>query len=256
MKKRIRYFITVLVLIIFLPSCVLIFRDPIFRYSGEHIDLEAAMIHSVPGVDSRAKNEIAVIETDQYGRKLFASYVPSSILAWGDKSAAVFSLLIVQKTENDKVYFYGEQNYLFEFLPKETVFSTDLVMEYFSEEDIVALKQRNMWNEPFPEFDPNLCSVAVEVEKSEKMTKASLKNIENTLGEKNLRTEFLRKDANGKSMYFVKDPNPDKYVWYIAMLNEDGTLVNEEKGLLMLDQSGNISEQILKFRTENGWVNQ
>ena len=117
-----------------------------------------------------------------------------------------------------------------------------------------------MWNEPFSDSDPNLCSVAIEVEKSEKMSKASRKMLEEKIGETNISCDFLRKDANGRLMYYVlsivsNHPTPDEYVWYIVMLNEDGTLVNGDKGLRILDQSKSISQQILEFRTENGWVN-
>ena len=55
-------------------------------------------------------------------------------------------------------------------------------------------------------------------------------------------------------MYYVLSIE-DVCFEYIVMLNEDGTLVNGDKGLRMLDQSKNISQQILEFRTENGWVN-
>ena len=260
MNKAIRL-ISLFLCLFFLSSCALVFRDPIFRYSGEYVDLEAAAIHSVPGVYSRSSHQIVPLETDLYGRRMYVSYKPSSCLSFGydyGHVAIVFSLLIVQKTENDMVYFYGDQNYLFVFLPEGTALTTDLVEEYFTEEDILTLKQVNMWNEPFSESDPNLCAVPVSVEKSEIMTDACKEIVCDKVGEKNIRWEFLRKDANGKSMYFVLSivgVKPTKYIWYITMFDEDGTLVNGDQGIRELDQSKNIPQQILEFRMENGWKN-
>ncbi len=244
-----------------LPSCMLIFTEPVFRYSGEHVDLEAVAIHSLPGVESRSSNKIVLIDTDEYGRRMFVSCIQTPWLGWGwgDEPADVYALLITQRTENDLVYFYGEQNYLLAFLPKDTSFSADLVQECFLEEEIATLKQRNLWNEAFPNPDPNLCAVPVDVEKSEDMTKASKMMVEKRIGNTNLRVEVLRKDANGKSMHFIlsiEGDNPTEYIMYIAMLDANGDIVNGEDGLMKLDRSENISEQILKFRTENGWVNQ
>ena len=72
-----RLFAFVLVLCLTLLSSRIPF-DPVFRYEGDRADLAATAIYSIPGTESSPYDVMLALETDQYGRTLYACYLSSS----------------------------------------------------------------------------------------------------------------------------------------------------------------------------------
>ena len=110
---------TVIICCLFLNSCF-----PAIKSQITHI----CAAFSVPGMmesDGR-RSIIRTIETDMQGRKLFAYETTNSIL---HKTTEVY--VIMQKSDKNYVYFYEDENYLF---------------DTSSSEEIEAFKTRNDWN--------------------------------------------------------------------------------------------------------------
>lgn len=272
MKHNISQYIVITVLLLAFVSCIP--TDPVFRYDGEHVDCAATAIYSIPGINSSSEDQIIILETDQYGRTLFAFLKRETWLTSGSSHdpANVLGILIIQKSDENNVYFYGEQNYMFQIIPVENnpdlpesyqKLSLDLVNQYYSEEDYLILKQTNNWDQPFMDGDIKLSSAPLNLEKDDFLNRlegrSTRKSLEKEIGS-NLRYTLLRKDKTGCSMYFVLNikadgDDEDSYEWYMVKINSDGSFIADDSTITQLDKTRDIPSQILDFRNNCGWVN-
>lgn len=270
MKRKIFIAIIGLLLILALSSCAIIFNGRISQYEGAHQDCAATAIYSIPGTSSENSDQVLILDTDQYGRTLFAYLQNVSWLTISERGATnVLGLLIMQKSDEHDVYFYGEKNYLFKIIPVDNQteyqayqeLTVELIQRYFSDDDLSALKQANLWNQPLENDTSALSSSPLQLIKGEELSKDTINKLKATIGS-NIRYEFLRKDALGRSMYFIlnilpPDENSEIHTheWYMIMLEPDGSISSNGEAIMQLDRSNDIPSQILDFRNKYNWEN-
>ena len=162
--------ITVIVLIIF-SSFLLKFCFPV----SEDYNPSICAAFSVPGMmggDLREETT-SVVETDTHGRVLFKYETKNSII---HETTEV--LVVMQKSDKNYVYFYEDENYLF---------------DTSSSEEIEAFKARNDWNlelqpekmsrRPIPAFTFDLVMIVDSILDSEKAENAIMTNIPSPVDE-------------------------------------------------------------------------
>ena len=127
MKKSYTFFCLLLLYFLLFTSCT---SDELLKISNEHILLRAGVCYSVPGMyksDLRGES-LEILERDEYGRTLISCVAENFIT---DKREKV--LVVFQKNEKSKIYYYENINY---------IFNDD------SDANIDDLKQRNDWDKP------------------------------------------------------------------------------------------------------------
>jgi hypothetical protein len=129
------------------------------KYKGNHVDLYTIACSNLLHINGcyYVNPEVVVdprmyeLEKDDYGRVLF-SYQESNNTA---------HLLIMQKSENSRVYYYPEDCYLALRLVDDDALSPthsvtlpilrEMLQNVLSEEDLTAFKTLNDWNAPLQE---------------------------------------------------------------------------------------------------------
>ena len=254
MKKII---LLTMLLLLFLSGCNPTF-DPILRYSGEHKELVAAAIYSMPGVQSETGDDILILEEDDYERTLYAICLDRDMIV-SDKARAydwqVLALVITQGSDETHVYFYGEQNYRMRKIPGTALLTQELVDQYFDETVISQLKYENNWGIPQDETDREMVKAPIQVEKGVYMSGQQRKMLEEYTGS-NLKTEFLRQDQEGRQLYFVLEiqNNPEAYVWYAVIFDDNGELPNGEADIVRIPSLYSIHTTIADFLDSHDWV--
>ena len=258
-----RLFALVLAFCLMLLSSCIPF-DPVFRYEGERTDLAATAIYSIPGTESSPYDVMLALETDQYGRTLYACYLSSSLACWEDCGASkgVLAVLVMQKSDEDKVYFYGERNYLFTFVPTDEGkgLTAELVSQYFSENELLSLKESNRWDQEMMENDELLSSAPLQLEKGDTLSKTAEKAIMAKVGS-NIRYDLLRSDGENRSLYYIvsliyhEDTNSREPTYYIVMLDSTGNVMDDGNAIRKLDGFENIADVIREFQEAYGWIN-
>lgn len=206
--KKILAISLLFVMLILLTGCI-------YRYRGEHNDLYSVAINNIFGANGYRTNGeavydpyIEILETDDYGRILF-------LYDEGYRNQFGTALLIMQKRENDCVYYYQDICYIPLIFPddayKEDKFS---YQNYYSEKQITALKDLNDWNKPL-NFDK--CTSSVMAERKSKEGKLDLqeKDFEKAIstyakkngykGDDNLYrySIYCNTDKYGREIYYV-----------------------------------------------------
>ena len=259
MKYRLFAFVLAFCLML-LSSCIP--SDPVFRYEGDRADLAATAIYSIPGTESSPDDVMLALETDQYGRTLYACYLSSSFACWDyGASTGVLAVLVMQKCDEDKVYFYGERNYLFTFVPADEGegLTAELVSQYFSENELLSLKESNRWDQEMMENDELLSSAPLQLDKDDMLSKTAEKAIQAKVGS-NIRYDLLRNDGRNSSLYFVvslvyhEDTNSREPTYYIVMLDSTGNVMDDGNAVRRLDGFENIADVIREFQEAYGWI--
>ena len=259
MKYRLFAFVLAFCLML-LSSCVPF--DPVFRYEGDRPDLAATAIYSIPGTESSPYDVMLALETDQYGRTLYACYLSSSLASWEHgASMGVLAVLVMQKCDEDKVYFYGERNYLFTFVPADERkgLTAELVSQYFSENELLSLKESNRWDQEMMENDELLSSAPLQLDKGDTLSKTAEKAIQAKVGS-NIRYDLLRSDGENRSLYYIvsliyhEDTNSDECIYYIVMLDSTGNVMDDGNAIRKLDGFENIADVIREFQEAYGWI--
>lgn len=257
MKYRLFAFVLASCLML-LSSCIP--SDPVFRYEGDRADLAATAIYSIPGTESSPYDVMLALETDQYGRTLYACVLSYSFLD-GEYSTSkdILAVLVMQKSDEDKVYFYGERNYLFTLVDEGKGLTAELVSQYFSENELLSLKESNRWDQEMMENDELLSSAPLQLEKGDTLSKTAEKAIKAKVGS-NISYKPLRNDGRNSSLYFIEslvyheDTNSDEYIYYIVMLDSTGNVMDDGNAIRRLDGFGNIADVIREFQEEYGWI--
>ena len=134
--------ITVLIFALCLTFCGCKNRNSIKSkgYSAPY----SVVYHSVPfAYGDEIWDEAELIETDQYGRELY-SYIAvpefdSAASDYSDTFCYIYALVVCQKADKNRVYYYEDQCYLL----RRT--------EAYSDEDLAAIKNANDWGKPLDE---------------------------------------------------------------------------------------------------------
>ena len=263
-----------------------------YPYKGEHKELYTTAIYSIPDTEGYMHHgegaftsDIHIWEQDEYGRILF-SYCE-------DYGNHIFALVICQGSDDEKVYFYPEANYVLTLMDSEHLYPA-LDEEYLKNrtealylEAGEQLKAANDWNKPldkskcvsYPITDHKTFEVDAhplgEEQCDEILTayseKLQMRNPEKSPHRYN---RILQVDAEGKVLHEISGvhrnydkPNPltdDRYTSYGIILwvitDQDGNYDMEE-GILVMYSRANGSdtsfvydaEEILAFKNRNGW---
>lgn len=120
-------------------------------YKGDYPELYTEAVYSIltangygnPGAESVGDPEIAVLETDEYGRVLFAYHEENHL----------FAICIAQKSDENFVYYYPDFNFIIKADYKYG-YSNDInkyLANSFTEDDIKNLKTLNDFDKTFNE---------------------------------------------------------------------------------------------------------
>ena len=227
--------------------------SPIMLYDGENPELEVAAINSVPGVlRSDMSDQILVLETDSYGRTLFACKLTRAFNYINRNQNKVLSIIISQKTDDNNVYFCTDVNYCLSFfddyIPPLTV---DLINESFSEQDFQNLKDKNHWEKPLNLESEKIRKVNNVLEKSYDLSKKEKKTITKNIGS-NFCDAFYRHFDSNQSIYFIlninrEDETSDRYEWYFIVMDDEGNLPYGEDSIHKVRDKENLSGEMLEF---------
>ena len=255
--KRIFTFILVCSMLISLVSCT-------HRYQGSRRDLYSTAIHSILWVHgySNAGGEwgtdpmMTIIDTDQYGRVLFR-YTEDANLK-GEKPFS--SLVIMQSSTEDFVYFYENVNYIVK--EKENIY--DHYEADFFDDEIEKLKEINDWNKP---IDLDKCVKRTALRRrprSEPIEKSEMDAICEA------EISALQNDGYDRHDYFFFNFTQDEYgreIWFgiVHPYNNQKDWENLEAVFLVFLFQQDLSyavtelpqfdyqEQFIQFKAENGW---
>lgn len=148
---------------------------------------------------------IITIDKDKYGRTLFF-YSDVSIAAgtYLYSSEQLWTILILQKTDDEFVYYYPDLDFIVKPLDKtESILNNDdLLASTFltlSEEEITKFKKENDWNEPI---------------NAEKCIKKRIVDL--SVLEKSKMVEIERQSEVFNKEFYNRYPQPDAFFWYLT----------------------------------------
>lgn len=149
--KKIVQFICVIVLI----TAVLLGMTACFpyHYKGNHIELFSVATNNLFGAKGYKVFEFAdfhpfidVLETDDYGRTLFFFTEDTGQLSPTSGSAFGTAIFVMQKSDDEFVYFYQDDCYIPYRMPKELNAVPENYRDDLPKEQIEKLKEHNDWN--------------------------------------------------------------------------------------------------------------
>ncbi len=228
--------ITLIIFVVFLTSCTQDKDD----YNGEYPELYSTAIHSLLGTfgygssERRFDSQIAILEEDEYGRKLFSYYENTRI--------STYSLIINQKSDDEYTYFYPDYNFISN---SENI---------FSEMEIEGLKKKNDWGK---EIDVNKCDKR-KITRNKATGQVSEKNLtelyKKALGNdasSSPTIKYFTSDKYGRSIYsgfgqFSSKRNA------VMLFNPDGSYT-ENKCIMELPDLNNYQDELKAFKELNDW---
>lgn len=224
MAKKCLAFVLFVALLVPMTACFAV--DPDMAYIGEHPEFAATAIYSIPGIESSREDTFVILDEDEYGRVLFAAYLPDGALINNSYNNGILGVFVMQGSDEHTVQFYCEKNYIARIVEAKIDLNKEGIEHYFSEEEIEMLKAANDWNgEP---TDENIIHVPLSVEKSESLSSKMRKQIEKKIGS-NFKYAFFREGPDGKKVFFIlniAESNP-KYTWYLVAFDSKGVLLDD-----------------------------
>jgi hypothetical protein len=189
-----------LVMILVISVLLLTSCDDYKKYYGEYFPLVVVARSSLLGVTGSLSDEVLVIETDSYGRTLFA-YRGYSIVSQSD----IIAIVVSQKTTLNATYFYDGVNFLVsENLndPKQEL-TLNYVNEMFLQTEIDQLKINNDWNVTLD--NDKLFKQEIERNKSQTVTRSKQKAVFSKLSDlfDESSSIILSHDKQGLSLYLM-----------------------------------------------------
>ena len=255
-----------------------------YPYKGEHKELYTTAIYSIPDAEGYMHHgegaftsDIHIWEQDEYGRTLF-SYCE-------DYGNRVFALVICQGSDDEKVYFYPEANYVltlmdseYSYVPTDEDYLKNRTEAFYLEAG-EQLKAANDWNKP---LDKSKCvSYAITDHKTFEVDAHPLgeeqcdeiltayrekMQIRSTEKRPYRYSSVLQVDTEGKILHEIYGVHRNSYnssaltivLWVIT--DRDG-YYDMEEGILVMYSRANGSdtsfvydaEEILAFKNRNGW---
>ena len=249
--------------IVFLIAAILLCTgcDKTQPYRGEHDDLAATALHSIPGVISTEGDDYYILEEDEYGRVMFAVAFSSCLLRneeW-EVFPQLFAVVIMQKSDENNVFFYAEQNYLLAPYPYDLDQKTEKhVEEMFSEKQISKLKEANDWGKPPEKCSHSGVKISRDLNKDAKLSSKAGASLDSVIGSQNRWEEVLRRDVSGNVLCFVVKINGNhtknkNYKWYAVVFDAKGNLQNGEESIMELTDINTFGQDIQKLLQQNDW---
>jgi hypothetical protein len=227
--------------------------DEVATYRGEHKDLAAVVLFSIPGARSTLPDQYLVLETDEYGRTLFATISGDSYFTNGEKRMSICAVLVLQKSDDTHVYFYGEENYIFFLQSHDSELTQDFVSKHFTEEAIESLKLANDWGKT-PEKTQRKCVKAPILLKADyEPGKAGEKAIKELTGYEYSSIGF-RKSESGQKIYHIKGDTENDRMGYVILLEKDGSFSGNKNAIMKLRGPEYLAEDMKTFMERNSWV--
>ncbi|MBQ2806145.1 MAG: hypothetical protein IJF08_03750 [Clostridia bacterium] len=259
----------VLLLTVVLHSCIA--WDPVFRYDGKHVDCAATVIYSIPGIESLSMDELLILDTDSYGRVMFAYKATGSALLVEHSDAGYngyfLFVVIMQASDSENVYFLPEQNYIGKTLiddgniTNKSILTKEYVASLFSENELLSLQSTNEWEQPLKSLDMYTCA-PMELEKQDDhYPPKKQRQLSEYIANPPLKYWLFRRDCEGKYSYFIhvindyEEDDKTEYTWYLVVLDKDQNLYNGSTSVIKLDQSKDLTDQVKAFLAQNNWVN-
>ncbi len=241
-----------------------------FVYTGENADLYTVAVNSVLGATGKWRFEagywnpmVKIIERDDYGRTMFLYYESQLIY---DVNHV---LIISQVTENGKVFYYPDYNFIIgnvdEFIAQDATTEREGYTYYypldeqgnfitfraeFLSEQVEKLKSDNDWNK---EMNLDKCiSQSITTQKEQPLSERGKATLyQEVFGEYSSslsrNVEYLTKDDSGKELFLVV--NNDKSVQDCRMVITDGENIHSKK----INDLSNYQKELAVFKAENGW---
>lgn len=245
--------------------------DPVFRYQGERVDCAATAIYSIPGIESLSKDELLILDSDSYGRVMFAYKATGTGLLVEHTEAGYngyfLFVVIMQASDSENVYFIPEQNYIGKALiddgnmSNNSILTKEYVVSLFSENELLSLQSTNEWEQPLKSLDIYTCA-PIELEKQDyHYPNKKQKQLAEYIANPPLKYVLFRRDSEEKYSYFIQvnnyyeEDNKTEYTWYLVVLDKDQNLYNGRTSVIKLDQSKDLAEQVAAFLAQNNWVN-
>ena len=254
MKRRIFVFSLAVLMILPLSGCT----TPMF-VRGPHPDLFVVATHSLLGVSGEPFENPTILETDAFGRTMFA-YTGLTVVG-GSGTPGVLAVLIAQRTTGGYSYFYSGINFILYQLRPGTisdlgyrhVLSEDFIMEVFSEEQIEQLKMENSWNEELNEDRFFRVRVSRHT-KWNTLPRVPTEVIRETLVAQLPDVHIpprphyapLTMDKNGNLIYFAQVRH---YPGFLFMFDADGNLT----GVMELTDLWDYRDELREFKEAHGW---
>ena len=243
-------------------------------YNGPYVYLNTVVMNSILGIYGVDHNNIVIVDEDSVGRQLFIYWGNTDAASYqlgADKPPAIFSILIAQKTEGDKVYYYPDYNFILYKDNREAIYwpNNEELLSFAHDtsiaDDIEWLKQKNDWGNPLDESKCVSATVSRKNRAQESRTplltdEAAQKAYDhvNALPDYFSRTFFayLASDKNDRHIYFFRVLNEDKvYIKsYVVMFNKDGSF-DSDHGIMEITDLWHYQDELKAFKDSNGWLN-
>lgn len=224
MTKRLMVLVLVTMLVFLTTGCFAV--DPDMVYVGDYPELATTAYYSIPGIASSREDDFIILDDDPYGRVLFAAYLPDGALISSSFYDGVLAVIIMQGRSDSDVQFYGEKNYMARIVSTTINLNEELIYQYFSEEEIAALKVANDWN--CVTAEGNSIHIPLSVEKNVRLSSKMRKQLEKSIGT-NIKYSFFRECADGTKIFFVLNISKTmpKYTWYLVAFDDKGVLIED-----------------------------
>lgn len=241
-------------------------------YESEHPALYSESINSILGVNgfydgiSLADPFIDILETDDFGRVMYM-YRESTISA----------LCIAQKYDDDYVYYYPDFNFIrvTQQVGNDNKSATEIMNEYFTENDIENLKSHNDF---YKKFDDDKCikTAIITRKNSPELNNETIGRLEALCnqyakdsgcnGEDSVYryAEFCTYDNYGRMLYYVYGVHRDVYgegispdsttrdFHFAIIFNPDFDL-DQTNALLELFDVDNYQNDLKEFKYLHNW---
>jgi hypothetical protein len=226
----------------------------IIPFTKDRVVLVTQTSHAIPGArtsDVHASSQYEIIETDDYGRKLFA--ISYSVRPF------IIATCVMQKSDDQNVYYYDNVSYL----------CTEKYKSY-SQEQIIKLKEDNDWNKPLDATKMikrelvNHATLQMERKPSNSMEEAQNAFYEKIEKNDKMMTfiQFFDYSTTGQELFLVSrqdnksinggyDYGP--FDDYLMILNADGTY-DPENYLIKVADLNHSNEPLTEIKEKNGWV--
>jgi len=246
-----------------------------FYYEGSYLAQQNIATNSLLGVaGGNWENGIAIVEEDEYGRSLFLYYDWSVTAADDYKGGTInphlLGLLISQKSDKKYVHYYSDINFIIKKIDRTVGGLSmdeyrDLWIEYFSDEEIAALKAKNDWGKP---IDEDKCVKTklrrkarnyTETLVSDENMKIAYDHLWEYSGKGNWGGGYVTSDSYERHLYYFRkiDFNEEKFETeymesYVIIFNPDGTF-DEDKGVMEIIDLWNYQYVLKAFKIRNNW---
>lgn len=216
------------------------------------IDVLKSYLPTYPCTDTRGEY-VRKIEEDSHGRALYISKVRSPFY-----SNNTVALMIMQKYDDNNVYYYDDLFYLFSL----DISADDIDV---SRSEIVALKELNDWNKPLDESKMSSRKIFISLDnevvqeepyKSSDSFRAQRDEVKKFFVEEYKYTEeefydfyFCDYDRYSKILYTAMfEISDNQYEWYFVIFDVSGGFK-----WMKIDDLFSYQAELSSFKRENGW---